>query len=230
MLMFFSPLPFPSLRPSSVWQPLTREPLTFEARASGSNYLLLYPLYASPLPTQRHYARMDLVAWDRCKCLLRPPSTSGYATKSPSPSPGEPGEGGGFLELALEQNLPPKRGRLGDEPHGSAAVGLARLSLLRGRRGSNQPSTSLGGLLPVSLFRRPAWDCRRRGRKTEFGELHDLSEERDVPTPCRLLGLGVSRGGPSGLFCRTQGATERELPDREGKEIGTIAGVDYSFP
>ncbi|XP_016154914.1 PREDICTED: uncharacterized protein LOC107603728 isoform X2 [Ficedula albicollis] len=36
---------------------------------------------------------MALAAWDRCKCLLRPPSTSGYATKSPSSSPGEPGEG-----------------------------------------------------------------------------------------------------------------------------------------
>lgn len=44
-----------------------------------------------------------------------------------------------------------------------------------------------------------------------------MSEERDVPTPCRLLRLGVSRRGPSGLFCQTQGATERELPDREGK-------------
>lgn len=73
--------------------------------------------------------RMDLVAWDRCKCLLRPPSTSGYATKCAPSSPGEPGEGAGFLEFELaplraqrEQNLPPKRGRLGDEPHGSAAV------------------------------------------------------------------------------------------------------------
>lgn len=32
-----------------------------------------------------------------------------------------------------------------------------------------------------------------------------------------VLRLGVSRRGPSGLFCQTQGATERELPDREGK-------------
>lgn len=124
MLTFFPPPPphLPSLRPSSVWQRLTREPLTFEARALGSNYLLRYPLYASPLLTQGHDARMDLVVWDRCKCLLRPPSTSGCATKSPSSSPGESGEGTGFLEFELEQNLFSKRGWLGHEPHGSAAM------------------------------------------------------------------------------------------------------------
>lgn len=156
MLMFFPPphprpLLLPSLRPSSVWQRLTRELLTFEARALGSNYLLRYPLYVSPLPTQRHDARMDLAAWDRCKCLLRPPSTSGYATRSPSSSPGDPGEGAGLLELELaplraqrEQNLPRKRGRLGAEPHGSAAVVWSVSPSMRGGTGSNQTSTSLG--------------------------------------------------------------------------------------
>lgn len=145
------PLLLPSLRPSSVWQRLTRELLTFEARALGSNYLLRYPLYVSPLPTQRHDARMDLAAWDRCKCLLRPPSTSGYATRSPSSSPGDPGEGAGLLELELaplraqrEQNLPRKRGRLGAEPHGSAAVVWSVSPSMRGGTGSNQTSTSLG--------------------------------------------------------------------------------------
>lgn len=209
-----------SLRPSSVWQRLMRELLTFEARALGSNYLLRYPLYVSPLPTQRHDARMDLAAWDRCKCLLRPPSTSGCTIRSPSSSPGEPAEGAGFLGLELaplraqrEQNLPPKRGQLGD----SAAVVWPISPSVRGRTGSNQPSTSLRGLLPIPLLRRPAWDCRRRGRKTEFGELNYLSKERDIPIPCRLLRLGVSRGGCSGLFCQTQGATERELPSRKGK-------------
>ncbi|XP_048182419.1 uncharacterized protein LOC125337125 [Corvus hawaiiensis] len=202
-----------------------RELLTFEARALGSNYLLRYPLYVSPLPTQRHDARMDLAAWDRCKCLLRPRSTSGYATRSPSH--GEPAEGAGFpgLELAplraqREQNLPPKRGRLGDEPHGSAAVVWPVSPSVRRRTGSNQPFASLGGLLPIPLLRRPARDCRRRGRKTDHGELNYLLEERDIPTPCRLLRLGVSRGGCSGLLCQTQGATERELPGGRARPGG----------
>lgn len=157
---------------------------------------------------------MDLAAWDRCKCLLRPPSTSGYATKPPSSSPGEPGEGAGLLELELAS--PASAAGPKAAPEAGPWSGPSPPSVQR-RRGSNQPSTNLGGLLPVPLLRRPAWDCRRRGRKTEFGELNYLSEEGDVPSPFRLLRLGVSRGGPSRLFCQTQGATERELPGREGK-------------
>lgn len=191
MLMFFFPPLLPFLRPSSVWQRLTRELLTFEARALGSNYLLHKLLYASPLPTQRHDARMDVAVWHRRVSSGLPlpqavlPSLLHLLPESPVKAQGSwslnwvPSEHSGSKTCSEAGPAPRRAPR-------QRCRGLARVSLREGRRGSNQPSTNLGGLLPIPLLRRLAWDCRR-ARKTEFRELNYLSEEKGVPTPCSSL-------------------------------------------
>ncbi|XP_064502433.1 uncharacterized protein LOC135410070 isoform X2 [Pseudopipra pipra] len=88
-----SPTPtplLPSLRPTNVWQPLTRELLTFEAKALGSNYLLHYP--CKP-PLSPHTGTSRGWVWRHLGSVSSGlPSTSGYATRSPSSSPEDTGD------------------------------------------------------------------------------------------------------------------------------------------
>lgn len=200
-----------------------RKLLTFEARALGSKRLLRYPLY----PSQHTHARCEDgfgCIWDRCICLLRPPSTSGYATRSPSSSPGEPGEGAGFpgLELALlraqrGQKLPPKRGRLGGEPRRSAAVAWPGSPSVRGRTGSNQPpANSGGGGSYPSLCPDGQHGVAGEGTdKTGCGELNYFGRGKRRSHSTQAPSAGREQGGCSGCFCQTQGATERGLPGSE---------------
>ncbi|XP_074717064.1 uncharacterized protein LOC141940192 [Strix uralensis] len=118
-----------------------------------------------------------------------------------------------------EQKLPPKRGRLGGEPRGSAALAWPGSPLRKGTCGVKPAPRKLWeggeGASYQSLCPDGQHGSVEGQDKTGCGELSYFGRGKRRSHSTQAPSAGREQGGCSGRFCQIQRATERGLPGSE---------------